>query len=251
MFDGKHILIVDDDHEIRDALTEYLQLRRFKVSSACDGYEMQKIMQNTVVDLIVLDVGLPKVDGIELTHALKSDYEVGIIMLSGHGAPEDRVLGLESGADDYVVKPFSARELLARIHSVLRRTHVPETKEKEQSKPAIKEETVTFGNWIYNTSSQTLFDKHGNTPVLSTGENDLLGILIEKSNTAVSREELQKLASHRDWNPLNRSIDVRVTRLRKKLEIDPSKPKHIRTVRNVGYIMYTTKNINHESKAND
>lgn len=241
MFDGKHILVVDDDPEICDALKEYLQLRRFKVSVANDGYDMQKIMKNSLVDLVVLDVGLPKVDGIELAHDLKLEYDVGIIMLSGHGAPEDRVLGLESGADDYVVKPFSTRELLARIHSVLRRMQVPETKESEQSNLITGDEIVTFGNWVYNTSNNTLFDENGNDPDLSTGEHDLLSILIENSNTAVSREELQKQASHRDWNPLDRSIDVRVTRLRKKLEIDPTKPKHIRTVRNVGYIIYTTK----------
>ena len=241
MFDGRHILVVDDDAEICDALSEYLQLRRFKVSTASDGYEMQEIIQRSTVDLVVLDVGLPDVDGIELAHRLKLEYEIGIIMLSGHGAPDDRVLGLESGADDYVVKPFSTRELLARIHSVLRRMQVPETNKSEHSVPITKDEVVTFGSWVYNTSSQTLFDINGDSPDLSTGEHDLLAILIDNSNTAVSREELQKRASHRDWSPLDRSIDVRVTRLRKKLEINPTKPKHIRTVRNVGYVIHTTK----------
>ena len=241
MFDGKHILVVDDDPEICDALTEYLQLRRFKVSTASDGYEMHRIMRKSVVDLVIMDVGLPKVDGIELTHKLKQEYEVGIIMLSGHGAPEDRVLGLESGADDYVVKPFSTRELLARIHSVLRRMKESNTKKLEQTESIAKDKMVTFGNWVYNTYSQILVDENGDSPDLSTGEHDLLAILIDNSNTAVSRKELQMQASHRAWNPLDRSIDVRITRLRKKLEIDPTKPKYIRTIRNVGYIIYTTK----------
>jgi len=251
MFDGKHILVVDDDPEICDALTEYLQLRRFKVSSASDGDEMQKIIQNSVVDLVVLDVGLPKVDGIELAHRLKQEHEIGIIMLSGHGAPEDRVLGLENGADDYMVKPFSTRELLARIHSVLRRMNVAEIKESEQSNLRNNDEVITFGRWVYNISSQTIFDVNGKCPNLSTGEHDLLAILIDNANTPVSREKLQMQTSHRDWNPLDRNIDVRVTRLRKKLEIDPTKPKYIRTVRNVGYIFYTIKQNNNGFKAND
>ena len=239
MFDGKHILIGDDDPEICDAIREYLELRRFKVSVAADGYEMQKIMQRSPADLILLDVGLPYIDGIELARYLKSDCSAGIIMLSGHGAPEDRVLGLESGADDYVVKPFCFRELLARIHSLLRRTQIPEEKTDIKLNPQTPVKSVRFGDWTFNLLNQTLVDINGHSPELSTGELDLLAILSENSNTAVSRNEISGKASHRGWNPLDRSIDVKITRLRKKLELDPSKPKHILTARNIGYILCT------------
>ena len=127
MFDGKHILVVDDDPEIRDAVGEYLTLRQFKVSFAGNGDEMQSVMQAESPDLVLLDVGLPGADGIQLARQIKSKYACGIIMVTGYGDPEDRVLGLETGADDYVVKPFNFRELLARINSVLRRLHPTES----------------------------------------------------------------------------------------------------------------------------
>ena len=123
MSEGEHILVVDDDPELRDAVGEYLELRRFRVSLAGDGNEMQAVMRVDPADLILLDIGLPGVSGIQLAQQIRSMYSCGIIMVTGHGDPEDRVLGLEIGADDYVVKPFNFRELLARINSVLRRSH--------------------------------------------------------------------------------------------------------------------------------
>ena len=235
VFDGMHILMVDDDPEIRDAVGEYLELRRFKVSLAGNGDEMQQVLQETTIELILLDVGLPGTDGIELVRKIKPSFNGGIIMLTAHGAPEDQVLGLESGADDYVVKPFNFRELLARIHSVLRRLQTP-----EESSPEVSPDIVRFGTWTFDTVNRTLEGADGSCPELSRGELDILALLAEKADTAVSRHEILEKSSHRDWNPLDRSIDVRITRLRKKLEQDAAKPTLIRTARNIGYILVTT-----------
>jgi len=232
MFDGKHILVVDDDPEMCDAIGEYLELRRFRVSLARGGKDMHEIMQDDPADLVLLDVGLPGIDGIQLAGTLSANYSCGIIMVTGHGDPEDRVLGLESGADDYVVKPFSFRELLARIHSVLRRMHASENGSGE-----IAQNTVQFAGWTFNVLTQKLTNPDGLQADLSSGELDILTILAKQANKAVSRYELLEETSHRDWNPLDRSIDVRITRLRKKIEQDPSHPRIIRTARNIGYIL--------------
>jgi DNA-binding response OmpR family regulator len=234
MFDGKHIVVIDDDPEMRDAVGEYLELRRFQVSLAGNGDEMHEILSEAPVDLILLDVGLPGTDGIELARQVKSQYRCGVIMVTGHGDTEDRVLGLETGADDYVVKPFNFRELLARIHSVLRRLQ-PLTAEVNTQQTQI----VRFGEWIFDTSNQLLKSVDGKCPDLSAGELDILSILAGNADTAVSRHELLENTSHRDWGPLDRSVDVRISRLRKKLEQDPTKPKLIRTARNAGYILIT------------
>jgi two-component system OmpR family response regulator len=234
VFDGMHILVVDDDPEIRDAVGEYLELRRFKVSLAGNGEEMQQILEEAPVELILLDIGLPGTDGIELIGRIKPSFSGGIILLTAHGAPEDRVLGLESGADDYVVKPFNFRELLARIHSVLRRLQT-----SEESAPEESAHLVIFGNWTFNIQNRSLVHADGSCPDLSPGELDILALLAERADTAVSRQEILEKSSHRDWSPLDRSIDVRITRLRKKLEQDATKPTLIRTARNVGYILVT------------
>jgi len=238
MFDGKHILIVDDDPDISDAVGEYLELRRFKVSFAANGKEMKNILNQFRTEIVLLDVGLPETDGIELAEWIKSNHSCGIIMLTGLGDPEDRVLGLESGADDYVVKPFNFRELLARIHSLLRRL---DSSESESS--GLSTNIVRFGKWTFDISKRTLEGADGYLPELSAGELDILAILVENADSAVTRHEILEKSSHRDWSPLDRSIDVRITRLRKKLEHDPKKPSLIRTARNTGYILCTTQTI--------
>lgn len=234
MSEGEHILVVDDDPEMRDAVGEYLELRRFRVSLAGDGNEMLSVMRDDPADLILLDIGLPGVDGIQLAQQIKSMYSCGIIMVTGHGDPEDRVLGLEIGADDYVVKPFNFRELLARINSVLRRSG--QTNSDNSGPPG---SIVRFGEWTFDLSNRSLKGADGSSPELSSGELDILAVLVKNADTAVSRHELLEKSSHRDWSPLDRSIDVRITRLRKKLEPDPAKPRFIRTARNVGYVLRT------------
>ncbi len=230
--------MVDDDPEILDAVGEYLELRRFRVSLAGDGKELEQILKKDPACLVLLDVGLPGADGIQLAGQIKSKYNCGIIMVTGHGDPEDRVLGLEMGADDYVVKPFNFRELLARINSVLRRIS-PGTQEFGDAS------LIRFGKWQFDVVKRSLSDDEGCSPELSAGELDILAILADNANTAVSRHTLLDESSHRDWSPLDRSIDVRITRLRKKLEKDPSKPSYIRTARNIGYILRTDSSIEH------
>jgi len=229
-----HILVVDDDPEILDAVCEYLELRQFRVSLAANGDEMMQVMHGDPAELILLDVGLPGTDGIQLARQIKSKFQCGIIIVTGHGDPEDRVLGLEMGADDYVVKPFNFRELLARIHSVLRRVN-PGASANDLGDNNI----VRFGQWQFDTLHRALATGEGNVPDLSAGELDILCLLAENANAAVSRQTLLDESSHRDWNPMDRSIDVRITRLRKKLERNPAKPEFIRTARNVGYILRT------------
>ena len=232
MPDKRHIVVVDDDPEILDAVGEYLELRRFRVSLAGDGIEMQQILRRDPPDVILLDVGLPGTDGIQLAQQVKAKYSCGIIMVTGHGDPEDRVLGLEMGADDYVIKPFNFRELLARINSVLRRVGPGAGRPHDGN-------IVRFGKWEFDTLERSLTSDEGAGPELSAGELDILAVLADNANKAVSRHTLLEESSHRDWNPLDRSIDVRITRLRKKLEQNPTKPEYIRTARNVGYILRT------------
>ena len=226
------ILVVDDEAEMRDAVSEYLQLRGFTVATAANGAEMHQAIDKQPVDLVLLDLGLPGEDGITLMHELRAKHEVGIIIITAFGEAEDRVLGLESGADDYVVKPFSLRELLARVRSVLRRAD-----------PAFSLKTgigqtgsVSFGDNSYDRSARELRHPDGSTVELSSGECDLLELFLDNPDRPLSRDELVDKIAHRLWEPFDRSIDVRINRLRRKIETDPGNPRLIRTVRGVGYL---------------
>ena len=230
-----HILVVDDEAEMRDAVREYLTLRGFQISEAANGREMDSIIANGSVDLVLLDLNLPGEDGIALTRRLKSEKDIGIIIVTAYGDSEDRVLGLETGADDYVVKPFNFRELVARINSVLRR--LAGTEENEHDADSV----VEVGNWLFDRFRETLRKPDGTQLDLSPAELDLLAVLIDNRGRAMSRDELMDRLSHRDWDPFDRSIDVRVTRLRRKIEPDPSRPTIIKTVRGVGYVFKPTR----------
>ena len=236
MNEGKHILVVDDEPEMRQAIQEYLCLRGFRVSAVGNGEEMQTSLERDPADLVLLDLSMPGADGIELTRALKSSIGIGVIIVTAHGASEDRVLGLESGADDYIVKPFNFRELLARVNSVLRR--IASSGERAALDPPAR--VVRLGDWIFDHATQTLSKGDGTNAQLSSGELDLLTIFIENADSPLSRDELLEQSAHREWGPFDRSIDVKITRLRRKIEADPSNPKIIRTVRNVGYVLKTS-----------
>ena len=235
MSEASHILVVDDEAEMREAVAEYLSLRGFRVSGAADGHEMDAVMADEAVDLVLLDLNLPGEDGIALTRRLKSGKSVGIIIVTAYSDSEDRVLGLETGADDYVVKPFNFRELVARINSVLRRLSVPgETGHDTDS-------LVKVGEWLFDRSQETLQNPDGTQLDLSAAELDLLKVLVDNPDRTMSRDELLDKLSHREWDPFDRSIDVRVTRLRRKIEPDPSRPTIIKTVRGVGYVFKPTR----------
>lgn len=228
-----HILAVDDELELLEAIQEYLSLRGFRVSVASNGNEMKDILAHDPADLVLLDLGLPGENGIDLTRKLKSTCNPGVIIVTAHGDSEDRVLGLESGADDYIVKPFNFRELLARVNSVLRRTHNTENQSDNKS----SEDAVQIGDWVFGHSSKSLSKADGTTVDLSTGELDLLTALIANANKPTSRNELMQATNYREWGPLDRSIDVKIARLRRKIEFDPSNPQLIKTVRSIGYVL--------------
>ena len=223
------VLVVDDDSEIREVLDEYLTSRCIRVLLAADGSEMKSILARQEVDIVLLDLNLPGENGIDLTRQLSSESNVGIIIVTAVADPEDRVLGLETGADDYVIKPFNLRELLARIHSVLRRY---EGSNKFGPVPVNKK----FSGWVVSDNGELNHDD-GRRTVLSTGELDLLDLLLQYAGEPVSREQLLKQSSHRELEAFDRSIDVRIARLRRKVESDPAHPRIIRTVRNVGYAL--------------
>ena len=228
---GPHILIVDDHREIRDLVSRALTKEGFRVSAAADGRAMRKVLADSRIDLILLDLMLPGEDGLSLCRSLRAGSSIPIIMLTAKGDELDRVIGLEMGADDYLPKPFGSRELIARIRAVLRRS--PEA--ALVSKPAKAPEHYRFDRWRLDTGLRELLRDDGVTIALSTGEYDLLIAFLERPQRVLSRDQLLDLARGRAANALDRSIDTQVSRLRRKLELDPSDPKIIKTVWGGGY----------------
>lgn len=232
MASAAQILVVDDEVEMREAICEYLDLRGFSVSTAANGQEMRLALDQASFDLVLLDLGLPGEDGIALTRELRAASQIGIIIITAFGESEDRVLGLESGADDYVVKPFSLRELLARVRSVLRRAEA----NGEPTSADLGPNCVRIGENIYDRRSRELQRDDGSLVALSAGECDLLELFLDNPDRPLSRDELVEQTAHRAWEPLDRSIDVRINRLRRSIETDSSHPKLIKTVRGIGYL---------------
>ena len=224
------VLIVDDDASIREMLAEYLGSHGFVVAQAEDGTTMRAEIERAAPDVVLLDLRLPREDGLTLARYLRERYDVGIIMVTGSGEVVDRIVGLEVGADDYVTKPFDPRELLARVKSVLRRT---------QSRPAEaagESERVRFGRCRLDLASHQLFDADGQEIPITSMEFDLLKVFAEHPGKALSRDRILTLTKNREWDPYDRSIDIRIARLRRKVESDPENPHAIRTVRGVGYM---------------
>jgi two-component system OmpR family response regulator len=231
-----HILIVDDHREIRDLVSRALIKEGFRVSAAADGRAMRKILTDSRIDLILLDLMLPGEDGLSLCRAVRVESNVPIIMLTAKGDEVDRVIGLEMGADDYLSKPFGSRELVARIKAVLRRS-----KDKPRQTASDKRaKRYQFERWTLDTGARELVRDDGVVVPLSTGEYDLLIALVERPQRVLSRDQLLDLARGRAANALDRSIDTQVSRLRKKLERDPVDPKIIKTVWGGGYLFTPT-----------
>jgi two-component system OmpR family response regulator len=225
------ILIVDDDAEIRSLLADYLGAQGWHVSTAQDGTAMQQALDNTPVDLIVLDLTLPGDDGLTLCRDLRARSSVPVIMLTARSAPLDRILGLEMGADDYLCKPFEPRELLVRIRNVLRRSQTASTE------PSGAPPRWQFAGWTLDEATRQLQNGAGLVVALSGGEYRLLKALLERPNRALSRDQLLTLTQGREADPLDRSIDLHVSRLRQKLGDDARAPKLIKTLRNEGYLL--------------
>jgi two-component system OmpR family response regulator len=224
-----HILVVDDDREIRDLLNRFLVKHGLRVSTARDGVEMSRILDGAAIDLVVLDLMLPGEDGLSLCRKLRSTTTLPVIMLTAMGEDTDRIVGLEMGADDYLPKPFNPRELLARIKAVLRRV---------QSLPAAspKGDTAKFDGWTLDLGSRRLTSPQGEEVELSTGEYDLLLAFATHPRRVLSRDQLLDLARGRTAAPFDRSVDIQVMRLRRKIEADPKEPRLIKTVRGGGYM---------------
>jgi len=224
-----HILVVDDDREIRDLLNRFLVKHGLRVSTARDGVEMARILDGAAIDLVVLDLMLPGEDGLSLCRKLRSTTSLPVIMLTAMGEDTDRIVGLEMGADDYLPKPFNPRELLARIKAVLRRM---------QSLPATspKGDTAKFDGWTLDLGSRRLTSPQGEEVELSTGEYDLLLAFATHPRRVLSRDQLLDLARGRTAAPFDRSVDIQVMRLRRKIEADPKEPRLIKTVRGGGYM---------------
>jgi two-component system OmpR family response regulator len=228
----KHILIVDDDKDIRDSLSSYLSKYQFIVTTARDGEEMQKVLGKHNIDLILLDLMIPGEDGFALLKKIRLTSSIPVIMLTGVGEETEKVIGLEIGADDYQTKPFNLRELLARIKAVLRRySNISEI--IREGKSGMRYE---FLGWVLDTITRRFTNPEGKEIPLSSGEYELLMTFLERSQRVLNRDQLLDLTKHRHAEPFDRSVDVQISRLRKKIETDPKNPKILKTIRGGGYI---------------
>ena len=230
-----HILVVDDQKEICEVVQQYLSSEGYRVSVAHDGTGMRRLMAQEEVNLVILDLMLPGEDGLTLARALREESTVGIIILTGRGETVDRIIGLEMGADDYLPKPFHLRELLARVKSVLRRASSRALNDNRAVSAAARAK-ARFAGWNLDLSTRELVSPTGGEVRLTTGEFDLLAAFVNNANQVLSRDRLLDLARNREAGPFDRTIDVQVGRLRRKLEPDPQKPTMIKTVRGTGYI---------------
>jgi two-component system, OmpR family, response regulator len=229
-----HILVVDDDREIRDLLGRFLTKHGYRVTTAADGREMHRALEDRGIDLVVLDLMLPGEDGLTLCRNLRAGSNLPVIMLTAMGEEMDRIIGLEMGADDYMAKPFNPRELLARVKAVMRRADG--LSPAQPGGTAGKGSAVTFAGWRFDLDSRELVSPDGVMVQLSGGEYDLLAALVTRPQRVLNRDQLLDLARGREAQPFDRSIDVQISRLRRKIEADPKEPILIKTVRGGGYM---------------
>lgn len=229
-----HVLIVDDDREIRQMVAAYLQKNGLRATVVADGREMRAVLETNAVDLIVLDLMMPGEDGLVLCRNLRASKHrsIPVVMLTARDDATDRIIGLEMGADDYVVKPFSARELLARINAVIRRTRMlpPNLQITEASR------LIAFGQWRLDTTARHLIDSQDTIVALSGAEFRLLRVFLDHPQRVLSRDQLLNLTQGRDAEHFDRSVDLLVSRLRQRLQDDPREPAYIKTVRSEGYV---------------
>ncbi len=230
-----HILVVDDDRDIRTLLAEYLDSNGLRTLTATNGSEMRRVLEESRVDLIVLDLTLPGEDGLTLCRNLRATSSVPVIMLTARGEPLDRILGLEMGADDYLAKPFEPRELFARIRSVLRRT---QALPPNMAQPDVA--IMRFAGWTLDLTARHLVNKDGVVVALSGAEFRLLKVFLDHPNRVLNRDQLLELTQGRESDPFDRSVDIQISRLRQKLGDDARTPTIIKTVRNEGYVLATT-----------
>jgi two-component system OmpR family response regulator len=225
-----HVVVVDDDETVRQLVDEYLAQNDFRVTGVEGGAQLMSVLSTQVVDLVLLDLRLRGEDGMQLLRTLRADSHIPVIILTGRAEEADRVMGLELGADDYLTKPFSPRELLARIRTVLRRTHAGQ---EVHGAPVCR--AYRLPGWELNLRTRRLMRHDGAEVTLSNGEFNLLAALLATANRVVSRDQLIELSRRYDNEVYDRAIDVQILRLRRKIEANPSEPRIIVTERGVGY----------------
>jgi two-component system OmpR family response regulator len=230
-----NILVVEDDRETRTLIAKYLRTNSCNVTTAADGREMEKAMADTRVDLLILDVMLPGEDGLSLCRKVRAESQLPIIMLTARGEDVDRILGLEMGADDYLPKPFNPRELLARINAVLRRQATALNASATPNATAL-----SFAGWQIDVRLRELRNPEGARVAMTSAEFDLLRAFVERSGRVLSRDSLLDLTQGRSAGSFERSIDVLVSRIRRKIEADPQDAQMIKTVRSGGYMFTPT-----------
>jgi DNA-binding response OmpR family regulator len=230
MADEPHVLIVEDERDIRDPLASYLAKNGFRVSKASDAAAAREIVAAHAIDIALIDIMMPAEDGLSLTGFLRATSKTPVILLTARAEETDRIVGLELGADDYVTKPFSPRELVARIKAVLRRTSDGRVKAPDA-------DAYAFADWVLRTGERELVDKEGRAVPLSTGEYNLLLALVTHPKRVLTRDQLLDLSQHREMGAFERSIDNHVSRLRKKVEANPAEPRLIKTVWGGGYTL--------------
>lgn len=226
-----HVLVVEDSRDIREPLARYLREHGYRATTAADAQVARKVMKSSGIDLVVLDIMMPGEDGLSLCRHIRESSQTPVILLTARNEEVDRIVGLEMGADDYIAKPFSPRELIARVAAVLRRTQAlpPRQKPPEVSR-------IRFGEWTLDTGQRELIGPDGVASPLSSGEFRLLTVLLERPKIALTRNQLLDLTKGREAEFFDRSIDNHVSRLRKKIEPDPRNPRYIKTVWGGGYM---------------
>ena len=229
-----HLAVLDDEPDITQLLASYLTGHGFRVSQVHSGAALMALMASDSPQLVLLDLGLPGEDGFAIARQVREHWQCGLVIVTGRGDSVDKVVGLEVGADDYVTKPFELRELLARIKAVLRRLIPP----APATAPAAAPKTVLrFAGWVLDTAARRLLDTHGEEVALTTGEFDLLCALATHPGRVLSRDFLLEHTRGRDGGPYDRTIDVQIGRLRRKIESDPNNPQIVKSVRGAGYIL--------------
>ncbi len=229
-----HLLIVDDDPALRELLGAYLGQHGYRVSALPDGNALREALERDPPDLLILDLMLPGRDGLELCREVRARSSLPVIMLTARGDDTDRIVGLEMGADDYLPKPFNPRELLARVRALLRRARATPTADGE---PGTEPARLRFAGWTLDTLARHLVGADGLVVPLSGAEYRLLKVFVERPNRVLNRDQLLDLTRGREATPFDRSIDVQVSRLRRRLGDDPRNPAIIKTLRNEGYVL--------------
>ena len=240
-----NLLIVEDDEVALTKMKAYFESEGYQVHPASNAHQMRRHLETQNIELVLLDINLPDDDGLAIARKLRSQSDIGIILVSGRDSDIDRIVGLEMGADDYVTKPFNARELLARVKGVLRRARSRPTNLKEHNK--------TFAGWYLDELRRTLVSPAGQELTMTRAELDLITVFTDHPGETLSRERLMNCVTHRSWNPNDRTIDVLIRRVRQKIEPDPKKPALIKTIHGEGYMFCesVTDVVNRENASRD